>query len=164
MADSFILPGAQGGERIEDIERLRPDKALSYQPSWRLGPGYGSPFGKLMASPIDRWCGATPVIVLNKVNLCPDVDVCIRNVEAIATVMSIHPVSAKEQVGLDTLRNYLTKGNTVAFLGSSGVGKSALINTLLGIERRILGKSERMTAWVDILRPNVSLFFFLLVA
>ena len=38
--------------------------------------------------------GVTPVIVLNKVDLCPDVNVCIRNVEAIATGISIHPVSA----------------------------------------------------------------------
>jgi ribosome biogenesis GTPase len=83
-----------------------------------------------------RRSGATPVIVLNKVDLCPDVDVCIRNVETIATGISIHPVSAKERLGLDALRNYLTKGNTVAFLGSSGVGKSALINALLGVEKQ----------------------------
>ena len=84
--------------------------------------------------------GATPVIVLNKVDLCPDVDVCIRNIEAIATGISIHPVSAKERIGLDALRNYLTKGNTVAFLGSSGVGKSALINALLGVEKQDTGE------------------------
>jgi ribosome biogenesis GTPase len=84
--------------------------------------------------------GATPVIVLNKVDLCPDVDVCIRNVETIATGISIHPVSAKERLGLDALRNYLTKGNTVAFLGSSGVGKSALINALLGVEKQGTGE------------------------
>jgi len=84
--------------------------------------------------------GATPVIVLNKVDLCPDVDVCIRNIEAIATGISIHPVSAKERIGLDALRNYLPKGNTVAFLGSSGVGKSALINALLGVEKQDTGE------------------------
>jgi ribosome biogenesis GTPase len=80
--------------------------------------------------------GATPVIVLNKVDLCPDVDIYIRNVADIAPGISIHPVSAKKQIGLDALRNYLTKGNTAAFLGSSGVGKSALINSLLGIEKQ----------------------------
>ena len=80
--------------------------------------------------------GATPVIVLNKVDLCLDIDVCIRNVEDIATGISIHPVSAKERSGLDALRNYLTKGHTVAFLGSSGVGKSALINALFGVEKQ----------------------------
>jgi ribosome biogenesis GTPase len=84
--------------------------------------------------------GATPVIVLNKVDLCPDVDVCIRKVEAIATGISIYPVSALERLGLDALRKYVTKGNTVAFLGSSGVGKSALINALLGVERQDTGE------------------------
>ena len=84
--------------------------------------------------------GATPVIVLNKVDLCPDVDVFIRNVETIAPGISIHPVSAKEQIGLEALRNYLIKGHTVAFLGSSGVGKSALINALLGIEKLRIGE------------------------
>jgi len=85
-------------------------------------------------------CGATPVIVLNKVDLCPNVDVCIRSVEAIAPGISIHPVSAKEQIGLDELRNYLARRHTVAFLGSSGVGKSALINALLGAEKQKIGE------------------------
>ncbi|MFC2044332.1 ribosome small subunit-dependent GTPase A [Chloroflexota bacterium] len=84
--------------------------------------------------------GATPVIVLNKVDLCPDVDVFIRNVKTIASGISIHPVSAKERIGLDVLRDYLTQGHTVAFLGSSGVGKSALINALLGIEKQEIGE------------------------
>jgi len=84
--------------------------------------------------------GATPVIVLNKVDLCQDIDIYIRSVEGIAPGISIHPVSAKEQVGLDALRNYLTNGNTAAFLGSSGVGKSALINALLGVERQETGE------------------------
>ncbi len=84
--------------------------------------------------------GATPVIVLNKLDLCPDVDVCIRNVESMGTGIPIHPVSAKERIGLDALRRYLTKGHTVAFLGSSGVGKSALINALLGVEKQDTGE------------------------
>jgi len=84
--------------------------------------------------------GATPVIILNKVDLCPDVNIHVRSVEDIAPGISIHPVSAKERIGLDTLRNYLTKGNTTAFLGSSGVGKSALINSLLGIEKQETGE------------------------
>jgi ribosome biogenesis GTPase len=84
--------------------------------------------------------GATPVIVLNKVDLCPDIDGYVRSVEGIAPGISIHPVSAKEQIGLGALRNYLTKGNTAAFLGSSGVGKSALINALLGAEKQETGE------------------------
>jgi ribosome biogenesis GTPase len=83
--------------------------------------------------------GATPVIVLNKVDLCPDVNIYVRSVEDIAQGISIHTLSAKERIGLETLSNYLTEGHTVAFLGSSGVGKSALINALLGIERQKIG-------------------------
>ncbi|MFC2052556.1 ribosome small subunit-dependent GTPase A [Chloroflexota bacterium] len=84
--------------------------------------------------------GATPVIVLNKMDLCPDVDIYIRSVEDIAPSIAVHPVSAKERIGLDVLRNYLTKGNTAAFLGSSGVGKSALVNSLLGEEKQVIGE------------------------
>jgi ribosome biogenesis GTPase / thiamine phosphate phosphatase len=83
--------------------------------------------------------GATPVIVLNKVDLCPDVSSYIRTVEDIAPGTSIYPVSAKKRMGLDALRNYITKGTTAAFLGSSGVGKSALINSLLGEEKQETG-------------------------
>ena len=86
-----------------------------------------------------RSSGATPVIVLNKVDLCPDFTVRIRDVETIAPGISIHPVSAKERIGLEELRNYVVRGHTVAFLGSSGVGKSALINALLGVEKQKIG-------------------------
>jgi len=86
--------------------------------------------------------GATPVIVLNKVDLCSDIDVIIQRVEEIAPSIPIHPVSAKEKTGLEALRNYLFKGHTVAFLGSSGVGKSALINALLGIEKQEVGEAR----------------------
>ena len=84
--------------------------------------------------------GATPVIVLNKADLCPDIDSYVKSVEDIAPGISIHPVSAKKRIGLDLLRNYLAKGNTAAFLGSSGVGKSALINALLGVEKQETGE------------------------
>jgi ribosome biogenesis GTPase len=84
--------------------------------------------------------GATPVVVLNKVDLSPDVAKIIGNVEDIAPGISIHAVSAKERTNLDALRNYLTKGKTVAFLGSSGAGKSALINALLGQEKQEIGE------------------------
>ncbi len=84
--------------------------------------------------------GATPVIVLNKVDLCPNFDIRIRDVEAIAPGIPIHTGSAKERIELDELRNYLTRGNTVAFLGSSGVGKSALINALLGVDKQKIGE------------------------
>jgi ribosome biogenesis GTPase / thiamine phosphate phosphatase len=84
--------------------------------------------------------GATPVIVLNKIDLCPDVFRYIQSIQDIAPGIDIHPVSAKERIGLEALRNYLPKGSTCAFLGSSGVGKSALINSLLGEEKQDTGE------------------------
>jgi ribosome biogenesis GTPase len=80
--------------------------------------------------------GARPVIVLNKVDLCPNVDACVEHVESVALGVPVHPVSATERIGLDALGRYLARGQTAAFLGSSGVGKSALINALLGVERQ----------------------------
>jgi ribosome biogenesis GTPase len=87
--------------------------------------------------------GASPVIVLNKVDLCPDIDVCIQSVAEVAPGIPIHAVSAKKRIGLDALKNSLTKGNTAAFLGSSGVGKSAIINALLGVEKQETGEVRR---------------------
>jgi ribosome biogenesis GTPase len=84
--------------------------------------------------------GARPVIILNKVDLCPDAERFIRSVEVIAPGVSIHAVSARERTGLEGLRNYLAKGETAAFLGSSGVGKSSLINALLGEEKQETGE------------------------
>ena len=80
--------------------------------------------------------GASPVIVLNKMDLCQDVDSYVRIVEPIAQGIPIHLVSAKERIALDALKRFLTEGKTAAFLGPSGVGKSALINALLGVERQ----------------------------
>jgi ribosome biogenesis GTPase len=83
--------------------------------------------------------GATPVIVLNKMDLCPDIDTYIRGVEGTAPGLPVFAVSAKQNTGLEALRNYVTRGSTAAFLGSSGVGKSALINALLGTEKQETG-------------------------
>ena len=83
--------------------------------------------------------GAVPVIVLNKVDLCPDIAAHVKSIADIAPGVSIHPVSARDRTGLDSLSGYLSKGKTAAFLGSSGVGKSALINALLGVEKQATG-------------------------
>jgi len=80
--------------------------------------------------------GADPVIVLNKTDVCADVERCVAEVESVAFGVPIHPVSAKEMRGLDALRRYLLPGQTIALLGSSGVGKSTLLNRLLGAERQ----------------------------
>ncbi len=87
--------------------------------------------------------GASPVIVLNKVDLCPDVQSHVQRIEEIAPGIPIHPVSARQKIGLDALSNYLTKGKTSSFLGSSGVGKSSLINALLGEEKQEIGETRQ---------------------
>ena len=87
-----------------------------------------------------RNSGAMPVAVLNKTDLCVYIDVYIRSIEPVAQGVPIHPVSATERIGLDVLRRYLTRGKTAAFLGPSGVGKSTIINALLGVERQETGE------------------------
>ncbi len=76
--------------------------------------------------------GATPVVVLNKLDLCADPASRIRAVEQVAVGVAIHAVSALCGDGLDQLARYCLTGQTIALLGSSGVGKSTLINRLLG--------------------------------
>ncbi len=83
--------------------------------------------------------GAAPVVVLNKTDVCAEVEARIREVESIAAGVPIHPLSAAKKEGLDALNEYLGMGRTVVFLGSSGVGKSTLINSLLGNERLKIG-------------------------
>ncbi|HUK81816.1 MAG TPA: ribosome small subunit-dependent GTPase A [Verrucomicrobiae bacterium] len=84
--------------------------------------------------------GATPVIVLNKADLRDDVDALVADVESVAPGVSVHSVSATARAGLDALTLYLDRGQTVALLGSSGVGKSTLINALIGTERLATGE------------------------
>lgn len=79
--------------------------------------------------------GATPVVVLNKADLCPDLAERTDEVSQIAFGVQVHVVSAVDATGLDALRAHLAPGRTVALLGSSGVGKSTLVNALLGEER-----------------------------
>lgn len=107
----FIVSGLDGGRNL-NVGRIERYLALTWS------------------------AGALPVIVLNKVDLCPDVNACVKDVESVALGVPIYPVSATDRIGLDALRSHLARGDTAAFLGSSGVGKSALINALLGVERQ----------------------------
>lgn len=79
--------------------------------------------------------GAVPVVVLTKADLCENMAQRLSEVACVAAGAEVVTVSAMETDGLHALEPYLRPGKTVALLGSSGVGKSTIINRLLGEER-----------------------------
>lgn len=83
--------------------------------------------------------GAEPVIVLNKADLCEDVAGRLADVAAIAPGVPVRVLSARDGVGFESLTPLLEPGKTVALLGSSGVGKSTIVNALLGRDRQATG-------------------------
>ncbi len=78
--------------------------------------------------------GAAPVILLTKADLVDDYWEFLTRVERVAAGVNTHVVSAHTGFGLERLNAYLQPGKTVVFLGSSGVGKSSLVNALAGEE------------------------------
>ncbi len=79
--------------------------------------------------------GATPVVILNKADLADHLAADMDEIERLAVGIPVHAVSAKEGRGLEIIEGYLGPGRTGALLGSSGVGKSTLVNALIGEER-----------------------------
>jgi len=112
---AFIVSGLDGGRNL-NLRRIERYLALSWS------------------------SGASPVIVLNKADLCTDIPACINDIERAVQEVPIHVVSAKERLGLDFLKEHFVRGTTAAFLGPSGVGKSSIINALLGEERLKVGE------------------------
>jgi ribosome biogenesis GTPase len=78
--------------------------------------------------------GATPVIVLNKADLVEAPERHVEEVRASAPGVVVHAVSARNPASLDALRQHLGPGKTAALLGSSGVGKSTIVNRLVGYD------------------------------
>lgn len=76
--------------------------------------------------------GAVPVIVLTKADLCADIENKLHEIQTIAFGVDVHVTTCTSRDGYQSLKSYLSPGKTVAFIGSSGVGKSTLINCLLG--------------------------------
>ena len=90
--------------------------------------------------------GAQPVAVLTKADLCDDSAARCRAVEDVAPGVPVHAISAVHGDGLDDLAPYFAETRTAALVGSSGVGKSTLVNALLGgdvqVVRDIRGHDE----------------------
>lgn len=84
--------------------------------------------------------GAAPVLILNKADLCDNPDYYVRQVKDISKDAPVYAVSAVENTGIENMQTFLYTGQTAAFLGSSGVGKSALINVLFGSEVQAIGE------------------------
>jgi ribosome biogenesis GTPase / thiamine phosphate phosphatase len=83
------------------------------------------------------WGGGTdPVVVLTKADLSDDVGSRIVEVESAAIGLPVHAVDALSEEEVGALRSYLAGDRTAVFLGSSGVGKSTLVNSLLGSDRQ----------------------------
>ncbi len=78
--------------------------------------------------------GGIPVVILTKSDLAEDFSGQLRETERIASGACVFAVSAKTGYGLDRLAAFLKPGKTIVFLGSSGVGKSSLVNALAGEE------------------------------
>lgn len=81
--------------------------------------------------------GALPVVVLTKADLCDDVLGAISDFAAVAPGVDIHAISVLTDVGVEDLNVYLGNNRTIALLGSSGVGKSTLVNRLAGSKMKV---------------------------
>jgi ribosome biogenesis GTPase len=84
--------------------------------------------------------GARPVVLLNKSDLADelglDLDEVVSRTRLLSPGVTVHPLSALSDHGLDALPGFLAPGETAALIGSSGVGKSTILNRLLGDERQ----------------------------
>ena len=83
-----------------------------------------------------RESGAAPVILLTKPDLADDVPARVEAVTTLAGDTPVHVLSPKFDEGIEHVAHYLTPGRTGALLGSSGVGKTTIINRLLGSDSR----------------------------
>jgi ribosome biogenesis GTPase len=102
--------------------------------------------------------GARPVVVLNKIDLCANPDALLVEAQAIAKTVSVFPVSAVTGRGVKKLAAEIRPGDTVAFIGTSGVGKSSLINKMYGDElmptievRAQDAKGRHTTTWREMI-------------
>jgi ribosome biogenesis GTPase len=79
-------------------------------------------------------------VILNKADIYSDAAGRVVEVQTHCPAVPIYLTSARDQIGLEAIRKLIGPGVTAAFVGSSGVGKSTLINALLGEERMATGE------------------------
>ncbi len=87
--------------------------------------------------------GAAPVVVLTKPDLCDDVPARLAEAREVTGDVPVLVVEPRTGAGMDDVLELLEPGDTAALLGSSGVGKSTLINRLLGEERQLAGEVRK---------------------
>jgi ribosome biogenesis GTPase / thiamine phosphate phosphatase len=83
-----------------------------------------------------RESGAAPVVLLTKPDMCDDVAARVAEVVSTARELPVHVLNPRSSEGVDQVGGYMTPGVTGALLGSSGVGKSTIINRLVGRDIR----------------------------
>ena len=79
--------------------------------------------------------GARPVVILNKADVATHLAEDIDEITRLAVGIPVHAISAKQGSGVEVVHTYLGPGKTGALLGSSGVGKSTIVNALIGEEK-----------------------------
>jgi len=155
VAGDWVAVGARHGEGVAAIRALLP-RASKFV---RREAGPGAPRGQVVAANVDialltvslnsdfslrrierylssAWeSGAEPVVVLTKADSCPEVGRLRVEVEAVAFGAPVYAVSSISGEGIADLAEVLEPRKTAALLGSSGVGKSTLVNALAGTER-----------------------------
>jgi ribosome biogenesis GTPase len=102
--------------------------------------------------------GARPVVLLNKIDLCDDLDAKLAEATQAAGDALVLAVCALTGRGIKKLSSQIKKGETVAFIGTSGVGKSSLINQLYGEDlmptievREQDSKGRHTTSWREMI-------------
>ncbi|AJR06078.1 ribosome small subunit-dependent GTPase A [Photobacterium gaetbulicola] len=83
---------------------------------------------------IAREANVEPVVILTKADLCEDGDVKRKQVQALDPMLMVEMLNALDVSSYKALQSWCRIGKTIAFMGSSGVGKSTLVNTLMGGE------------------------------
>jgi len=90
---------------------------------------------------IAREAMVEPVILLTKADLCTDANIKRHQVQELDSMLVVHSLNALEEQSIQHVGNHCSNGKTIAFIGSSGVGKSTLVNALLGFD-------SQKTAWI----------------